>query len=264
MNIKHLAIALLTTALISTPLFAHTDGDEHTSNIKKMDKATPSSVSTQTTVDADKSKEKGHGMATGKRTHEPLVIKQGIDKASPVAGNETDDNASQSSKASSFGSKISTEGQTHRGSADTNDNDSDSHSSKAFIKIGDIKGEGKAAESDMKLGDIKGESTKANGLSSGAIAGIVIGVIKPSNSDGDSAGDEDDPTDDTEPKSTNLSKKGYDHYQSSNSSNAAGVIDTDSSETSKEVECDAETQKKVCDEALDPDTCVLTTSVCHF
>ena len=188
MNIKHLTIALLTTALISTPLFAHTDGDEHTSNIKKMDKATPANLSSQTPVDADKSIEKANGMATGKRTHEPLVIKQGIDKASPVAGDETDDNASQSSKASSFGSRISTEGQTHRGSADTNDNDSDSQSSKAFIKIGDIKGESQDRAADTVSPDrIEFKSTIA---------------APDTDSDSDNDDDDDDDADDNDATAT--------------------------------------------------------------
>ena len=76
--------------------------------------------------------------------------------------------------------------------------------------------------------------------------------------------DNDDDDDETESKSSSLSKKGYDHYASSSANTAAGVASSNTSETSKEKECDAETEKKVCDEAIDPDTCILTTSVCHF
>ena len=94
------------------------------------------------------------------------------------------------------------------------------------------------------------------------------------------------------------SKKGYDHYAASSQNNAASVADTSSNTTDndnsepssladanhntsrsnktpggtmntgdldsddEDNDCDAETEKKAC--AAGEDTCVLTTSVCHF
>ena len=254
MKIKYLAIAMLSTTLLCFPLSAHINDDEPVLKTKKSDKASPKHSS---------------------------AIPPSITALEVTAPNQIDGLSNASDKV-------------------------ETKSSKAYLKIDDIKGESSRATEEVRPTRIEFKSAIAapdvdNGSGNGgkAVEATDYNSSRSNKSEdsgisvpdgGDNTGDDetntkatdynssrsnkntsgaihidnDDGDDETESKSSSLSKKGYDHYASSSANTAAGVASSNTSETSKEIECDAETEKEVCDEALDPDTCVLTTSVCHF
>ena len=104
--------------------------------------------------------------AKDKNKYEPLVIKKGIDKSTPVnSSSETSTDEmeiakkGESPKAADFGRKISVEGQAHRATVAGGGDSEELQSSKGYIKIGDIKGESTSVESDLNK-DIDKASTK--------------------------------------------------------------------------------------------------------
>ena len=122
MKIKLLAIALLSTTLIASPLLAK-DKVKPVNTIKKMDKYSPASLAVQTSANE---------MEVAKKKTESDLNKD-IDKAS--------------TKELKFGTRVSTEGQAHRATVTGGGDSEELQSSKGYIKIGDIKGNSTKASS---------------------------------------------------------------------------------------------------------------------
>ena len=177
--------------------------------VKELDKSSP--------------RDAASGLPTGKRQHKPVSVTAPIDKSTPILM-KTRDAASGLPTGKREHSKLdpdSDDDSVTDEACDTVDNDCDTDTSDdsgnskraAYMKLGDIKGEAMdAAEGNsdsssskafMKFEGVVGESQdKAVGESSGAIAGIAIGVVaSPDVSDTDTS---------------TAHKKGYDFYQSAN------------------------------------------------
>ena len=211
MKIKYLAIALLSTILVSSPLMAN-EKDIHKPLVIKsgIDKATPAAA-TETDVtevakemleaeademgartkgetilgdisvvkELDKSspRDAASGLPTGKRQHKPLSLTKAIDKSSPMSSvmdhscNAKDNECDSDTLTNKELDKSSTKA-----------------ASSGYMKLGDIKGESSdkaASPAYVKLGDIKGEST---GIAEDTSEGDADAVA--------SEGDTDDESDD--------------------------------------------------------------------
>ena len=237
MKIKYLAIALLSTVLVSSPIMAN-DKDIHKPLVvtRAVDKATPA-VAPDTDVtevakemlesEADEmgartkgettlgdisvakeidksspmlSRDAASGLPTGKREHKPLSLTKAIDKSSPMSSVMDQSCNAKDNECDSNTLKIR-----------ELDKSSTKAASSGYMKLGDIKGEAmESAEGNsdsssskafMKIEGVVGESQdKAVGGSSGAIAGIAVGAaVAPDESNTDTS---------------TAHKKGYDYYRS--------------------------------------------------
>ena len=222
MKIKYLIIAVLATCILSMPLMAKDKVKHKPVKIEtEIDQATPATETDVTEVAKEMLEAEADEMGArtkGETTLGDISVVKELDKSSPrdaASGLPTGKREHSKLDPDSDDDSVTDE------ACDTVDNDCDTDTSDdsgnskraAYMKLGDIKGEAMdAAEGNsdsssskafMKFEGVVGESQdKAVGESSGAIAGIAIGVVaSPDVSDTDTS---------------TAHKKGYDFYQSAN------------------------------------------------
>ena len=185
----------------SSPVNLNTDTVENELRNGSNKRSNPMFVDTQSkgemiddkTSESTNEREKGSGMATGKRTHKSVKDTEQLDNAS--------------TKELKFGTRISTEGQAHRATVAGGGDSEELQSSKGYLKIDDIKGESTRATEEVQPNRIEFKNAIAADL------------------DGDSGDDGDTSSSDK------ASRKGYNYYKAQ--SNSASSKDADTTEEAK-------------------------------